>query len=405
MTNKTRTIVSLILIAASYSLVAFSRSELTTYEAQLAVTQVQDSAATYGATAWLIRSSLIDYMSAALVALIAVTVWRSQLSRVVAFISGVLANIGRALVKIIAPGWALFMIGCGPARVLPLEMVGPNETAFVIPLEGDTVAQEKFESVEFLNKHKVVTKRIEIPVRERSIGRLWSDYEWIPTVRVVKVDRSLVTREWSPDVKGSTALSVESVDSIGFHVGVNLTAFIVEEDAAKYLYFHNVKPLAEVVDQNVRGFLQDKLASAFGVLKLEECKAQKSDIFTAAEKATIEHFKNYGITISNIGNAGGLYYDDRRIQAAINDTANAEMSIQVAMKEKLAQDERNKQIVATAIAQADAAREFAKAKDAQEAKTHLDIERMNAEARLKWDGKLPANILPQGSGLLMDFGK
>jgi hypothetical protein len=361
-------------------------------EARIAVGQVQDSAATYGLTTAFLRSDALGIIVWCLAAAILALLW------------------GRPLATFIRTGAlplaALMLTGCfGPAKVLPLEMVGPNETAFVIPLEGDTVAQEKFESVEFLNKHKVVTKRIEIPVRERSIGRMWTDYEWIPTVRVVKVDRSLVTREWSPDVKNSTALSVESVDSIGFHVGVNLTAFIVEEDAAKYLYFHNVKPLAEVVDQNVRGFLQDKLASSFGVLKLEECKARKSDIFNQAEKATIEHFKNYGITISNIGNAGGLYYDDRRIQAAINDTANAEMSIQVAMKEKLAQDERNKQLVATAIAQADAAREFAKAKEAQEAKIHLDIERMNAEARLKWNGALPANVLPANSPLLMDFGK
>ncbi len=105
------------------------------------------------------------------------------------------------------------------------------------------------------------------------------------------------------------------------------------------------------------------------------------------------------ITISNVGSAGGFDYDDDRIQQAINDTANAEMSIEVARKDKEAQDERNKQIVAKAKAEADAAAEFAKAKEAQVAKVRLEIEYMNAQSRLKWDGKLPEKtlVLPQGN--------
>lgn len=382
-------IFTLLVLAARSLFLAF----VAPIEATVAVGQINDSALTYGVATTFVRSgwSSTLFFLCWLVPMLAY--WARDLRSL------------RGRLRSALPFLALLVVGCGPAKVLPLEMVGPNETAFVIPLEGNSVAQAKFESVEFLNSHKVVSKRIEIPVRERSIGRLWTDYEWIPTVRVVKVDRSLVTREWSPDVKASKAVAVESVDSIGFHVGVNLTAFIVEEDAAKYLYYHNMKPLSEVVDQNVRGYLQDKLASAFGTLKLEECKLKKSEIFKDAEVATIVHFKEYGITISNIGNAGGLDYDDDRIQAAINDTANAEMRIQVAQKEKLAQDERNKQTVATATAEADAAREFMKAKDAQEARIRLKIEEMNAQARLKWNGELPKNILPSGSSLLMDFGK
>ena len=41
---------------------------------------------------------------------------------------------------------------------------------------------------------------------ERKIGRMYYDIEWIPAVRVIRVDRSLVTREWtdSPNT-GSSA--------------------------------------------------------------------------------------------------------------------------------------------------------------------------------------------------------
>lgn len=88
------------------------------------------------------------------------------------------------------------VVGCGPARVMPLDNVGPNETAFVIPLEGNGTEQEKFESIKYLEGRKVASKRIEIPVRQRDTGYGWWNYEYVPMVRVVKVDRSLVTREW-----------------------------------------------------------------------------------------------------------------------------------------------------------------------------------------------------------------
>ncbi len=360
-------------------------------EAQVAVNQVNNSVTDYAASTIFIRSNLLPVVFWAIAIGGMWFGWRKQLN-------GLLKRVRSAL-----PIAALFMVGCGPAKVLPLEMVGPNETAFVIPLEGDSAAQAKFESVDFLSKHKVVSKRVELPVRERSIGRMWWDYEWIPTVRVVKVDRSLITREWSPTVKDSHPLATVSLDSISFHVGVNLTAFILEEDSAKYLYFHTTKPLAEVVDRNVRGFLQDKLSAEFGVRKLEDCKKDRSAIFKTVEQVTINHFKEYGITISNIGSAGGFDYDDDRIQQAINDTANAEMSIEVAKKEKLAQDERNQQIVAKAKAEADAANEFAKAQTAMTAKVRLEIEMKEAEARLKWDGKLPEKtlVLPQGNSSLL----
>jgi hypothetical protein len=322
--------------------------------------------------------------------------------------------------------FALTLIGCGPAKVLPLENVGPNETAFVIPLEGNSKEQEKFESIKYLESKKVVAKRIEISVRERDTGRMWWDYEWIPTVRVVKVDRSLVTREWikndaSPPAKAPApaapgapaaapgpvedvrAIEVESKESINFHVGVNMTAFVMEEDAPVYLYYHTTKQLKEVVDQNVRGFIQGELSKAFGVLTLEECKVQKSRVFAEVEKLTKEHFKTYGITVQNVGSAGGLAFDDK-IQAAINETANAEMNIEIARKEKVANEQKNEQKIAAARAERMAAEEFAKAKEALIEKNHLDIQRMQAEAMLeaakKWNGGMPANILPQGSPLM-----
>ncbi len=311
-----------------------------------------------------------------------------------------------------------FLSACmGPAQIPPIEVIKPNETAFVIPLEGDTASQEQFESVKYLEAKKVQAKRITLPITKRETGRWLGEFEWLPTVRVIKVDRSLVTREWSePSTKGKppanmqkAAIAVESKESIGFHVGINVTVLIQEDDAATYLYWHNVKTLEEVTDTNIRGFIQGVLSREFGALSLEQAKDQKNRVFGVAEKEAKEHFKQYGITILNLGNAGGLEFDDVEIQNAINNTQTSEMKVKVATQEKLAQDERNKRDVATAIATRQAAEEFAKAREAQTARIELDIKLMYAQAALvaagKFDGRLPANIMPANSGLLFGLDR
>lgn len=314
----------------------------------------------------------------------------------------------KKLITMLIAASAVLLSACGPAPVQPIEIAGPNETVFVIPLEGDAKAQKQVQSIEYLKEHMVQSKRITIPIRERSIGRAPWNYEWLPTVRVIKVDRSLVTRQWSGvPAKGNTSpgIHVESRESVNFRVGFNVTALVQEEDAATYLYWHAGKQLAEIVDSNVRGFVQDISAREFGALSLEDAKSKKNDVFAKVEKESISHFKKYGITIISIGNAGGLEYEDPSIQENINKQQNAQMSVQVALQEKLAQDQRNLQAVATAKAQREAAEEFAKAKEAQVARISLDIEMTKAQAMLafanKFDGRLPANIMPAGSGFLM----
>ena len=299
---------------------------------------------------------------------------------------------------------AALTAACGPAPVKPIETAGPNETVFVIPLEGDSTAQKQVQSVEYLKAKMVQSKRIEIPIRERSTGRMPWDYEWLPTVRVIKVDRSLQTRQWS-GVKGANAgIHVESLESINFHVGFNVTALIQEEDAATYLYWHAGKQLSEIVDSNVHGYIQDIAAREFGRRKLEDCKAEKNAVFALVEKEAKEHFKKYGITIVSLGNAGGLDFDDEAIQTAINKTQTKQMEVQVAEQERQAQEKRNQTNVARATAERQAAEEFAKAKDAQVAKIQLDIDMVRAQATLaaanKWNGSVPTQVLPQGSNML-----
>ena len=62
------------------------------------------------------------------------------------------------------------LTGCGPYPTEQAVEVKNNETAFVVPLEGDSKSkQAQFMSIEYLEKAKVATKRIVIPLRK--IGR------------------------------------------------------------------------------------------------------------------------------------------------------------------------------------------------------------------------------------------
>lgn len=51
--------------------------------------------------------------------------------------------------------------------------IEPHQTAFLIPLIGDTTSQASFESEEMLMQAKVAAKEIQIPHRWVQTGRIW----------------------------------------------------------------------------------------------------------------------------------------------------------------------------------------------------------------------------------------
>jgi hypothetical protein len=312
-------------------------------------------------------------------------------------------------------GLSLMFTGCiGPARTDVFETVGPNETAFVIPLSGDTAGnQAKFNSAEYLNTKKVAAKRIPIPLMEKNTGRGWWEYEWIPTVTVFKVDRGLVSREWVEDANKGTRTKNEGIpvatkDSIQLTFGVAVTTYIEEDDASTYLYYHGLQKLAGVTDNNVRNFCVSELTRECGKLTLAELKDKVPAIFSKLFDDAKAYFKTKGITVSQLGNAEGYQFLNDKIQESINKSFTAEQDIRTAEQEKLAQDKRNERVLAAADTQAAAARKLFEASEATKLQNQLEIQTMQAKAALtmaeKWDGRLPANILPANSPMLMALG-
>ncbi len=299
---------------------------------------------------------------------------------------------------------------CGPPLLEKVVEIAPSETAFMVKLEGDTkTGQDAFQSEEFLEERKVAVKRVSLPQRKISTGRFWFSFKWLPTAQVIKVDRKPVTREWTKEETTGTgekseAVHVESKDSIGFRVGVNITTSIPESWASKFLYNFAGKTLSEVTDENVRGFIQASLSREFGSRDLDTGREEKKVIFDVAFAEAHAYFEKKGVSVDYMGFAEGLVYDDQVIQDAINLVFQQTLDVEAARQEKLAQVERNSLMVAKARAERESAQEFDKARAAAVARIDLEIRGKQAQALLvaaeKWNGSMPAQILPEGSSFL-----
>jgi len=282
----------------------------------------------------------------------------------------------------------LLVASCRPYHEDIYTEIEPNETAFLIPLEeGTQDAQMKFESADYLEEMKVATKRVYTPTIWHQTGHIRIRGEWIPTVVVVKVDRAPVTREWTEDTETGTEkakqdINVESKESIGFGIGITCTASIPEELASTFLYYYNGKTLDEVMDNNVRSYIQDILTREFGSRELSDCQAERKAIFTLMDTSTTNFFLDRGVRIDNIGAAGEFHYINPEIQNAINMEFVAEKKRDAAENEVAA------------------ARQFALAANTIKAQKDLDasILIMESFAEAIRTGKLPVpNTLVIGS--------
>jgi hypothetical protein len=303
--------------------------------------------------------------------------------------------------------------------------IDTSETGFLIPLEGDNTQQARFQSEEYLVQRKVAAKRVQITHRWSQEGRMAGDGHWIPTVRLVKVNRSPVTREWlspdTPDASGNLrptendkAIWIESADSVGFSMGFTCTAFISEDDAAKFLYWYPTGSLADVMDHEVRARIQEVAAEVAAKYTLDVLRSKKQEISDAVKRDLTNFFAARGITITTVGMFGGMTYENPAIQKAIDDTFIAQQLKVVAQAKFEAQQRENERIEleADAVAerarreaqgQADARTTAAKAEAgaireinsaALEARNNplllqlktLEVEKSRIE---KWDGRFP----------------
>ena len=272
--------------------------------------------------------------------------------------------------------------------------IEPHQTAFLIPLIGDTTAQASFESEEMLMQAKVAAKEIQIPHRWVQTGRRHWKGEYRDTMALIVVDRSPVTREWSStDGVGTSAVNqaiyAESSESIGFSAGMNCSAQIYSEtDAVKFLYCYNNKPLSEIMDSEIRARVESKFVEECASRTLNEILTEKEEIMKNVREDVETYFAARGITITVLGMKDGLEYDDVTIQKSINDKFSSEMKLTT-------QKNENERIISEAEAKAEANRILSES---------LTDEVLKQQYYEKWNGQLPEVMTGGDTGIMVDVG-
>lgn len=295
-----------------------------------------------------------------------------------------------------------------------------SETGYLIPLEGETEKQQKFDSEEMLEQQKVATKRVQIPHKWVQTGRMSNSGEWVSTMRLVKVDRKPITREWTADSNSGTdqknqAIWVESADSVGFSIGFSCTAMIQEADTSKFLYQYTSKDLASVMDTEIRAKIQEAAADKCAEYPLDDLRGKKKELIEYVREETIPFFEKKGITITAVGMFGGFTYENKLVQDAIDKTVQDQQLKVSALAEEEAQEVKNRTIKLEAEAQAEATRlkaqgeaegiklvADAKAYEIEKATENLEFYlklkelEVEMEKLQRWDGKYPQYFMQMG---------
>jgi len=301
--------------------------------------------------------------------------------------------------------------------------IDTSETGFLIPLEGESTEQVKFQSEDYLKQHKVAAKRVQITHRWSQEGRWPTDGRWIATVRLVKLNRSPVTREWvttqttasaSAIARMDKAIWIESGDSVGFSMGFTCTAFIPEEEASRFLYWYPSGSLADVMDKEVRGRIQQAAGEVAAKYPLDNLRSRKQEIADAVKQNVTNFFAQRGVTVTTVGMFGGMTYENPEIQKSIDQTVIAQQLKVVTEAKFEAQKKENERMELEAqgvaekarreaLGQADARKTSAAGEaeairlinraaiEAQQNPLLLQLKSLEVEkARIeKWDGRYP----------------
>ncbi len=225
-------------------------------------------------------------------------------------------------------------------------LIMPNESAFWVPDVGDNKsAQKAFDSSDYLNANKIASKRFLVPHAKLSGSAFWSwSNYYVPTGRLYIVDRSPFNQEWvSAAHKGTSSkdegFKCQSAEGLDINVGITISAFVTEENAAKFLFHYGVRAptgnrvdpemiftsvlygrsLTEVMQTNVRNAVQALVCRQLASHTLMEDNAKANAIMDAIQKDMTAFLLEKGITLDFIGWADTFTFDPK-VQDALNRT-------------------------------------------------------------------------------------
>ena len=228
----------------------------------------------------------------------------------------------------------------------------PNESAFWIPDTGaNRDSQSNLDSESYLAANKIALKRFVIPhaIFRDSGGVNWFDRDYyVPTGRMIIVDRAPYTREWVKAADRGTSARDESFpcqtkDGINITSEVSVAASVSDENSPKFLHFFGVnnptgdrtnpaviftsvyygRSLAQVMDNIGRGLVQTAVCHEIGSRAFDQANADYNAVMDAVRVQATKFLGDRGITVDYIGWAGTWTFDPD-IQRAINDRYTGE---------------------------------------------------------------------------------
>lgn len=308
---------------------------------------VNDDSVTGNALSQMFRQG--DWVGAVVLVVVVcltIAIWYKQLSS--AFKSMASSSLPMMLVSLAV---IFSLTACGTARATneserraseDTVTVEPNESAFVIPAQGGNLSgQVQFDSTEYLEQKKVASKRITI--QKENIGE-----RYLPKVFVILVNRTPYARQWTKSADTGTsaanqAICAEGSESLEICFQLAIAANIRDSDASAYLFNYpsvrvddkqvsgvfKAAPLSEIVDNQIRQYIQASIGQELVSRSILEVIADKQKIISTVEDATKKRFKAQGITIEYVGLGGQLVYDDS-IQNILNQRFIAAQNIELA---------------------------------------------------------------------------
>jgi hypothetical protein len=218
----------------------------------------------------------------------------------------------------------------------------PNESAFFIPEVGaNKDSQSAFGSVAYLQANKIPAKRFQIPHAKLAGSSFWSNY-YVPTGRLIIVDRTPYNREWVASSNRGTStrdesLPCQSAEGLDVTVGISISAFVTEENAATFLYWFGVnspsgdrkdpnviftsvfngRSLQQIMDTVGRGRVQALVCEEVASRPLDKVNSEATKIMDTIQQKVSAYLGSRGITLDYIGWADTFTFDSK-VQDSIN---------------------------------------------------------------------------------------
>lgn len=220
----------------------------------------------------------------------------------------------------------------------------PSESAFFIPDAGaNKDSQASFGSEQYLKENKIAAKRFLVPhVKLPATGGYFEGDYYVPSGRLIILDRTPVNREWvSASHRGTSAkdesFPCQTAEGLDYKVGIAISSFVTEDNAAKFLYWFGVnapagdrskaeviftsvyyaRSLSQVMDSVVRSKVQALVCSEVVKRTMDKANADLAGMMTNIQTSVETYLASRGITLDFIGWADTVNFDPH-VQDAIN---------------------------------------------------------------------------------------